>query len=91
MSAGEILGEGESGNASSRWNRYRRKNFKDPEPVWRPLKGEGILLHSYWREAVGKYFWVRSFDNGEMTDFDVLASLFLSEIRKSQGVGKAFL
>lgn len=22
-----------------------------------PLKGEGILLHSYWTEAVGKYFW----------------------------------
>lgn len=42
MSAGEIWGEGESGNASSRWNKYRRKNFKDPEPVWGLWKEKGF-------------------------------------------------
>lgn len=39
-------------------------------------KEKGFFLHSYWTEAIGKYFWVRSLDGGEMTDFHVRASLF---------------
>lgn len=39
-------------------------------------KEKGFFLHSNWTKDVYKYIWVRSFDDGEMTDFDVMASLF---------------
>lgn len=58
-------------SVAERWKRYKRQDFEERWGPERRRDSNSILISDVYN-----YLWARSFDDREVTDFNVRASLF---------------